>query len=265
MIYKLLLLLGMLVAKVSMGFMPSRRIRHKVRDGFKAWAFPLYFKYRYPQFFEESYVPVEKDASLFKSSRTIWQVWFQGRENAPRIVKDCFDSVEKFKGDYEHKILDAEQLSQYIDIPDYIERKYKRGQISIQHYADLVRLELLYQYGGIWIDATCLMTAPIPKAIKDSDFFTLGVSNIFIRAKCRDRMLALWRKALLEFWKTESFAPTYLFVFMLLGQLFSRNPYASERYKEIQKLKPDSLGFLKKLSWKPPKYRVWLRRLELFS
>lgn len=43
--------------------------------------------------------------------------------------------------------------------------------ISNTHLSDLLRLELLIRYGGLWIDSTTYMTGTIPAYIDDSNFF----------------------------------------------------------------------------------------------
>ena len=40
-----------------------------------------------------------------------------------------------------------------------------------EHFADLLRLMLLKVYGGVWLDATVLLTGPIPEQYSWCDFF----------------------------------------------------------------------------------------------
>ena len=50
--------------------------------------------------------------------------------------------------------------------------KWEKGIITHTHMTDLLRLELLIKYGGMWIDATVLCTAKeeeIPCYFFDSD------------------------------------------------------------------------------------------------
>ena len=62
-------------------------------------------------------------------------------------------------------------MNEYVQFPDYIVRKWKEGVISNTHLSDLLRLELLIRYGGLWIDSTTYMTGTIPAYIDDSNFF----------------------------------------------------------------------------------------------
>ena len=91
----------------------------------------------------------------------IWVCWWQGLENAPEIVKVCFESIKKFAGERKVILITQNNYQDYVDIPDYIIEKVKKGIISITHFSDVLRVNLLSKHGGIWIDATCLLTANI--------------------------------------------------------------------------------------------------------
>ena len=104
-------------------------------------------------------------------SNCIWQLWLQGDENKPDIVKRCMNSVQKFSGNRKVITLSEKNLNEYIELPDFILFKYKKGIISKTHLSDYIRLVLLAKYGGTWIDATCFQTSEIPQDILNSDFF----------------------------------------------------------------------------------------------
>ena len=59
--------------------------------------------------------------------------------------------------------LTKNNFKQYIELPDYIEKKFEKGKISMAHFSDLLRISLLAKWGGMWIDSTALCT--------DEDFF----------------------------------------------------------------------------------------------
>ena len=88
----------------------------------------------------------------------IWICWWQGLENAPEIVKVCVDSIKRNVGDYEVIVITDDNCKEYVKFPDWLEEKRKNGIISRTIYSDLLRLNLLSQYGGIWIDSTFFCT-----------------------------------------------------------------------------------------------------------
>lgn len=105
-----------------------------------------------------------------KYNGKIWQLWLQGEENMPPIVKKCTDSVKKYHGE-DVILLTSSNLSQYVQLPDYIEEKYRKGIISHANYSDMIRFSLLAKYGGCWVDSTILLTNKIPDDILNSRFF----------------------------------------------------------------------------------------------
>ena len=47
-------------------------------------------------------------------------------------------------------------------IKPYLVVKYNQGEISIQSFSDIIRFNLLYQKGGIWMDSTLLNFGKLP-------------------------------------------------------------------------------------------------------
>ena len=104
--------------------------------------------------------------------RKIWFCWLQGMENAPELVKVCHESLCKNIKDREIVVLTNENLSQYVHLPEYIERKHKKGIIPDAAFTDMLRLELLCKHGGAWIDSTVLCTGEDGiNYLLDADFF----------------------------------------------------------------------------------------------
>ena len=98
------------------------------------------------------------DKNKEEKSNKIWICWFQGIENAPELVKACYNSVLKNYKDKEIIVLTEENYEQYVDIPEYILKKWKKGYISFAHFSDILRIELLSKYGGLWLDSTIFTT-----------------------------------------------------------------------------------------------------------
>ena len=105
----------------------------------------------------------------FGGKKIIWQYWAQGYDNLPQQVGECLASVDKYAGDYTIVRLCDADVEQYIDIPDFV--RDKRGLMTTAHFSDLLRLILLATYGGIWMDATILLSGPIPERYLQQDFF----------------------------------------------------------------------------------------------
>src|SRR3546814_10790494 len=107
------------------------------------------------------------------------------------------------KGNLEHKVLDGSILADYSDLPGYVLDKFKKGQIDHTHFSDLLRLNLLKNHGGIWLDATAYMTDFIPGYIHEQDFFVFltgerthfpysFMQSCFIRSKKGEILCDAW-------------------------------------------------------------------------
>lgn len=147
-------------------------------------------------------------------SNIVWICWFQGIENAPPIVRKCVQSVKDHLPDKQIVIITEENIRQYVQFPDYIWDKWKRGIITHTHMTDLLRLELLITYGGMWLDATVLCTSTeIPDFYFDSDLFfyqclkpgrdgnSTYISSWLISAKSNNKLLMACRYLCYAYWK----------------------------------------------------------------
>lgn len=151
-----------------------------------------------------------------KSSDTIWICWFQGMDNAPDLVKKCYQSVIKNNPDKKVIVITEKNISDYVTFPEYIVTKWKQGVITHTHMTDLLRLELLITYGGLWLDATVLCTGIAPEYFFDSDLFffqTLKpgrdghasyISSWLMEAKTNNKILMATRELCYEYWKTNN-------------------------------------------------------------
>lgn len=113
------------------------------------------------------------------ASKVIWQYWGQGSgsELLPPTVQRCFDSVDKHKGDYQIIRLNNETVHDYIDFPEYVWGDNGDPKFLNVFFSDLLRLALLHVYGGVWLDATVLLTAPLPAEFEKLDYFVFQRSD----------------------------------------------------------------------------------------
>lgn len=159
---------------------------------------------------------------IHKQSNKVWICWLQGINNAPKLVQKCYESVKQNLKDREIIIITSENILEYVVFPDYIWEKYKCGVITKTHFSDLLRLELLIKYGGLWIDATVLCTSSnIPKYIYNSDLFVYqilkpgqdGQSQLissWLMSSCSNNKILLATRAMLyEYWKNNNFILDY--------------------------------------------------------
>ncbi len=106
--------------------------------------------------------------------------------------------------------------------------------MSIAHFSDVIRFFLLKQHGGLWIDATCLITQDIPSSIFEYNFYSLdgAYSNDlkwkwtswFMYAKKGDIIIKNMCHFYELYWNEFNSAVTYLFLDCWLLALYNNVP-----------------------------------------
>ena len=152
-------------------------------------------------------------------SNDIWVCWFQGLDNAPNIVKKCIDSIYRYNPERVIHLITDENLNDYLDLPDFIVAKRKKGIISDAHFSDIIRTELLIKYGGMWVDATTYLTGKIPEVYFEKKIFMFKDTNPddvcitynswFIISQKNNKMLLELRNLLYWYWKKYNYCKDY--------------------------------------------------------
>ncbi len=163
--------------------------------------------------FQVSRFKVKENGLPHEHPKVIWWCWLQGKEQAPPIVQACYTSLQSNLPDYEIRVINAENWNEYIELPDYIVKKWGKRQIPPALFSDLLRLQLLIKYGGTWIDSTVLCTGTIHlKDYLDADLFLfqyskpettedISISNWFISAYSNNEVLMVLKDMLYAYWK----------------------------------------------------------------
>ena len=105
-------------------------------------------------------------------------MWTQGINSAPLLVQKCYATIDKFKEDFDVVLLTKENICQYIRLPEFVEELYQKGHMSEALHSDMIRLYLMICYGGIWRDATCYQSSPLPDFIHKAPFFMFSASML---------------------------------------------------------------------------------------
>lgn len=122
----------------------------------------------------DKYKTLDFDDCKIEENCNIWCFWWQGlNDNTPDYVKLCFKSIEKYNKNHKLVIVTKDNISKYVNLPEIYYKKLNEGIISLTHFSDLLRVELLATYGGIWIDAAFFMNRQLDNKIYDYNFFTI--------------------------------------------------------------------------------------------
>lgn len=83
--------------------------------------------------------------------KTIWVYW-EGNSK-PKLIEICLERVHYFLKDWQINVLNEISLLEYL--PDF--PSFEEGT-NLPNKSDLIRLMLLEKYGGVWMDASILLT-----------------------------------------------------------------------------------------------------------
>jgi len=244
-----------------------------------------YIEKQFCQFLEEySFSPYIREVGNNYREK-IWVCWWQGVDNAPAIVKRCIESIKKNTKNHEVIVITEENYRDFVDFPEWVEKKKKDGVISRTHYSDLLRMEILGTYGGVWLDSTFFCTTPCIDelfdypvwSIKRPDYLHCSIAcgqfanySLGCRFEKR-RVYAIIRDFLLNYWKHNDRIVDYLLTdyLIILAQKYDQdvresiteivpnNPQCDELFKILgqpydsnqwESMKSETGLF--KLSWK---------------
>jgi len=79
----------------------------------------------------------------------IWIYWHE--PTLPKIVEICIRQIERLNTEYSVVVLNKDTYKNYVgDLDLYL------AKVTVTTFTDLLRLELVSKYGGIWLDASIL-------------------------------------------------------------------------------------------------------------
>lgn len=225
------------------------RIQRRLKRGFAIREVVGKYLDKYASGFR-SISPANPEPRMNVEGERIFSIWFQGEETAPEIVQACWRSI-RANCTMPLVILDENTIFDWIGLPEEVVEKWRSGKIRHAHFADLCRLELLYQYGGFWLDATDFISSEFPQWLLDEDFFVhmsgekqrgfhSFVQNCFIRAKKGNFLIQAWRDAALIYWKNEDKAVDYFIHQLIFKKVVEENPLAQVQFERMPKVNQDA-------------------------
>lgn len=191
-----------------------------------------YNKVEHEFFANENYLEIKKQYKCVCQKKhggippnaPVWIFWWQGFEYIPDVVSKCIDSIRGHVNSHPVHLIDKTNYFHYCDIPNVILDKLNKNIITITHFSDILRLALLSQNGGIWIDATIFMTDDFPNELYKSDFFTIN-HNLFKNSICHGKwtgfflattsdnpLICFCRDLIYRYWENENSLICYLLI-----------------------------------------------------
>lgn len=201
--------------------------------------------------------------------KKIWIYWDKGWENAPELVKRCRESWRHYNPDWEIISLDADNLLDYFDIYDWMPSSdsWVRGSfyplkshlhslfhstdlikdryVRVQAQSDIIRINLLRKYGGVWVDATLWCAKPLETWLipMQKGFFCFSkesepasVSSWFLAAHKDNDIVEAWQKAVTMYWFVNQEAGEYYWFHGTFKKLYNSHEWFRLDWNGVQKI-----------------------------
>ena len=115
-----------------------------------------------------------------QAPKKIWTYW-DNPMKIPNVVELCIKSWKKFHPEYEIVLLTRKNYKGYVTIPEELIAHVNFND-SAQRFSDLLRLWVLTEHGGIWMDSTMLVKGSVeewlfPKYAECSGFYLGGATK----------------------------------------------------------------------------------------
>lgn len=193
-------------------------------------------------------------ASSFGSKSPVWVCWLQGRENAPALVQNCIDSIERqLRQDQQLVIVTADNYADYVTMPSVIVDKWRQGVISNTHFSDLFRIHALACHGGCWIDATCLLMRPIPDEYLSAPLFIMHthgeflytyIQSCFMCCQPNHYVVRKWCAAMDAYWTQEDCLINYFTLHLMFVALLRSDAHFKQQFDQVPVVSDQPLHLL---------------------
>ncbi|MFD1574963.1 capsular polysaccharide synthesis protein [Agromyces cerinus subsp. nitratus] len=153
--------------------------------------------------------PVRSDSPMSADEHPpVFTYWHQGFREAPALVRRCHESMKQHTAPGRLHELDASNVSFYSHLPAQVIRDVGT---NYTHLSDLIRLDVLSRFGGVWLDATCLLTGDAinsEPSLTRQEFFVFNYSGPrigtwFMASRPGAYSTVMLREALLLWWERE--------------------------------------------------------------
>ena len=190
--------------------------------------------------------------------RLIWMLWDRGWAKAPPIQSMCLQAVIHQNPDFNVRAINISEAETLINRTQHYSNK-SWAAASIQAKSDIIRVELLSAYGGIWVDATVYCNEPFSNWLSELGIGRGGrelfayerkdkevnennspwIASWFLVAAEDSSMLRIWRDEVRLAW---SKVPTpfdrfgYFWLHRIFAHLSKTNPEFKIRYANMKVL-----------------------------
>lgn len=155
----------------------------------------------------------------FKGKSPVWFCFLPGKNEMPETVKFCLKNIENILSDKEEfRFITLENCLEYVSFTPSVIQKFNEGRLDIMELTELLQAELLYRYGGVWVEANLFLPPggletfpvipkelPIFRFLVESLWYYFEIEDRVTDEKMREDIFALAAQEFPEYWlKDES-------------------------------------------------------------
>lgn len=162
----------------------------------------------------------------------VWIYWDSGWENAPKLSQLCLKSWQIYHGSDSKFIIQPINLHDVRNLVNLAH--YDNKNIDPTAYSDIIRLELVNKYGGVWADSTVFCTRPLDDwltSILSNHMFwsyngheiwnkNLLNASYFFASNPDSYIMQKWTEACREYWTNRTNKDNYFWVFYLFTKIY---------------------------------------------
>ncbi len=204
--------------------------RRSSNQRMRSWYFRKHYGYLLDEY-KDKVLPTDKNEG------PIWMFWWQGLETMPPIVRKCYNlAVVHAPREHPVVLLTKENYREYVYIPEYVLEKVESGIITLTHFSDILRMALLFEYGGLWMDATLYSAAAIPEKLFSKNFFSVRTpkegdwvsrclwTGFFMGGVKKHPLFGFVRQLFFDYWKDHDELLDYFLIDLAIVMAYDNLP-----------------------------------------
>jgi hypothetical protein len=154
------------------------------------------------------------------------------------------DTWERKNPDWAFRCLDATTIERYVPLRQYVD--LDRQSITAASLSDIVRILLLHEFGGVWVDATVLCNRPLDEWLPDvmgEEFFAFAdpapdrpLSSWFLSSESGNYLLSAWCRRTIDYWSNRASSDDYFWFHHLFREACATERRAGEAWSRVPKV-----------------------------
>jgi len=170
--------------------------------------------------------------------KVIWMYWHSGWGNAPLLALKCKDSWIHYNPNWEIRLLDNKDLEKFLPkgLP----------QMDPCKTSEVLRVNLLKEFGGVWADASAWCNKPLddwlPDCVKNGFFAfaypakTRLIAEWFLASTTNNYMIRTFANKVNEYWQVHNKAHKYFWFSLLFENIYNTDLKFNSIWNSVPKV-----------------------------